>query len=152
MPTCYFYLSEALKLKVYDNNRHTLADLNNFITIGMSEYRVVKLSDIKHVEGIRFFIFCSIFRFAGNKICNFKGLKPQLEKYNINISKFKIYKGWKINSYRCTVSEILHCNPHINFNGTWRIGMTRCNIKRKKKEKLYCNKIHLGTKFRTILS
>jgi hypothetical protein len=73
--------------KVYDNNRHTLTDLNNFVTIGMSEYRVVKLSDIKHAESIRPFTFCSIFRFAGNKICNFK---PQLEKCNINISKFKL--------------------------------------------------------------
>jgi hypothetical protein len=76
MPACYFYLSEALKLKAYDNNRHTLADLNNFITIGMREYRVVKLSDIKHAEDIRLFSFCSIFRFASNKLCNFKGSKP----------------------------------------------------------------------------
>jgi hypothetical protein len=77
MSACYFYLSEARKLKVYDNNRHTLADLNNFITIGMREYRVVKLSDVKHTEGIRLFFF-SVFRFAGNKI--FKGLKtPSVE-------------------------------------------------------------------------
>jgi hypothetical protein len=39
-----------LEQKVYCNNPHTLADVNNFITIEICGYKVVNLSDIRLLE------------------------------------------------------------------------------------------------------
>jgi hypothetical protein len=50
LSTWYCFLCGALKQKACRNNSHTLADANNFITVGICGYRVVNFIDIKFFE------------------------------------------------------------------------------------------------------